>query len=98
MHVRGTLRKAQRVSIPSGGFSLRGTIHGDTKQQYRDGWFIYTAKVMEEIEPDVFRTADRQHLSGRSLGAAIKDVVRIQPNPGRLAVLHFPTERRAALE
>jgi hypothetical protein len=57
MQVRGTLRKAQRVSIPSGGFSLRGTIHGDTKQQYRDGWFIYTAKVIEEIEPDVFRTA-----------------------------------------
>jgi hypothetical protein len=57
MQVRGTLKKAQRVSIPSGGFSLRGTIHGDIKSQYADGWFIYTAKVIEEIEPDVFRTA-----------------------------------------
>ena len=57
MQVRGSLKKAQRVSMPSGGFSLRGTIYGDIKQQYRDGWFVYTAKVLEEIEPNVFRTA-----------------------------------------
>jgi hypothetical protein len=57
MQLRGTLKKAQRVSIPSGGFSLRGTIWDDAKRQYSDGWFIYTAKVVEEIEPDVFRTA-----------------------------------------
>jgi hypothetical protein len=57
MQVRGTLNKAQRVSIPSGGFSLRGTIHGDTTGRYRDGWFIYTAKVVEEIAPNVFKTA-----------------------------------------
>jgi hypothetical protein len=57
MQVRGTLKKAQRVSIPGGGFSLRGTIWGDIKSQYSDGWFIYTAKVVEEIEPNVFRTA-----------------------------------------
>jgi hypothetical protein len=57
MKVRGTLKKAQRVSIPSGGFSLRGTIYGDAKGQYRDGWFIYTAKVLEELEPNVFKTA-----------------------------------------
>jgi hypothetical protein len=57
MQVRGTLKKAQRVSIPGGGFSLRGTIWSDIKSQYSDGWFIYTAKVVEEIEPNVFRTA-----------------------------------------
>jgi hypothetical protein len=32
-------------------------IHGDTKGRYRDGWFFYTSKVMEEIDVDVFRTA-----------------------------------------
>jgi hypothetical protein len=57
MQVRGTLKKAQRVSILSGGFSLRGTIYGDIKGQYRDGWFIYTAKVLEEVQPNVFKTA-----------------------------------------
>jgi hypothetical protein len=57
MQVRGTLKKAQRVSIPAGGFSLRGTIHGDTEGRYQDGWFIYTTKVIEEIEPNVFKTA-----------------------------------------
>jgi hypothetical protein len=57
MDIRGTLKKAQRVSIPAGGFSLRGTIYGDTKGRYRDGWFIYTAKVLEEVQPNVFRTA-----------------------------------------
>ncbi|SDH37563.1 hypothetical protein SAMN05444163_8166 [Bradyrhizobium ottawaense] len=41
------LSKAQRVSIPEGGFSLRGVI---------DGWFIHTAKVVEEPEPDLFKT------------------------------------------
>lgn len=57
MQVRGTLKKAQRVSHPAGGFTLRGTIWGDAKGQYRDGWFIYTALVKEEIEPNVFKTA-----------------------------------------
>jgi hypothetical protein len=57
MQIRGTLKKAQRVSIPAGGFSLRGTIHGDAKGHYRDGWFIYIAKVIEEIQPNVFKTA-----------------------------------------
>ena len=57
MDIRGTLKKAQRVSMPSGSFSLRGTIYGDTKGRYRDGWFIYTAKVLEEVQPNVFRTA-----------------------------------------
>jgi hypothetical protein len=30
MQVRGTLKKAQRVSIPSGGFSLRGMVRNGT--------------------------------------------------------------------
>ncbi|MEY9138608.1 hypothetical protein ABIE79_010136 [Bradyrhizobium diazoefficiens] len=51
------LRKAQRVSMPSGGFSLRGQIYGDNTGRYSDGWFIYTSKVLAEIEPNVFRTA-----------------------------------------
>ncbi|MCA1379514.1 hypothetical protein I6F34_01595 [Bradyrhizobium sp. BRP05] len=45
------------MSMPSGGFSLRGVIYGDNTGRYRDGWFIYTSKVMEEVEPNVFKTA-----------------------------------------
>lgn len=40
------LRKAQRVSMPSGGFSLRGQIYGDNTGRYSDGWFIYTSKIL----------------------------------------------------
>lgn len=57
MNVRGRLKKAQRVSMPSGGFSLRGTIYDDAKGQYKDGWFIYTSQVLEEIEENVFKTS-----------------------------------------
>ena len=52
-----TLRKAQRVGLDDGGFSLRGVIYDDSKGQYRDGWFFYTAKVIHEPFANVFRTA-----------------------------------------
>jgi hypothetical protein len=57
MQVRGILKNANRVAIPAGGFSLCGNIFDDAKGQYRDGWYVYTAKVLEEIEPNVFKTA-----------------------------------------
>jgi hypothetical protein len=51
------LRKAQRSSMFSGGFILRGIIHGDNLGIYRDGTFIYTSRVVEEPSPNFFRTA-----------------------------------------
>lgn len=58
MQIRGVLKKAQRVlDTIHGGFSLRGTIHDDIHGEYGDGWFHYTAKVLEEIAPNIFKTA-----------------------------------------
>ena len=57
MEINGTIKKAQRVAMLSGGFMLRGSLFGyDVTGQYREGWYLYTAKVVEEIETDVFRT------------------------------------------
>lgn len=43
--------RAQRVSIPAGGFYLRGVI---------DGRFSETAPITEEIEPDLFISESHQ--------------------------------------
>jgi hypothetical protein len=55
--ITATLGNAQRVTLPGGGFQLRGVCFGDVKRRFKDGKFIYTTKVVEEIEPNVFKTS-----------------------------------------
>ncbi len=87
------LTKAQRVSMPSGGFSLRGVIHGDNTGKYRDGWFIYTSKVKEEIDPDVFKTATGNIYRIDSWAPPSKTTSEYAPVPA-----DWPTYRKSETE
>jgi hypothetical protein len=57
IEVTATIGNGQRVTLPGGGFALRGVVFGDIKGRYRDGWFVYTSQVVEEVEQNVFKTA-----------------------------------------
>jgi hypothetical protein len=76
-----TLRKAQRVAMDDGGFSLRGIIYGDSKGEYRDGWFFYTAKVLEEPSPNIFRTATGNQYSVESWSPPSRPTADYDPIP-----------------
>ncbi|WP_316201022.1 MULTISPECIES: hypothetical protein [unclassified Bradyrhizobium] len=79
--ITASIRKAQRVAIDAGGFNLRGVIYGDTKGRYRDGWFFYTAKVVAEIEPNVFRTATGNVYQVETWSAPSKPTNEYDPLP-----------------
>lgn len=58
MNITGTLRNARRVkeSEDIRAPCLHGQVYGDTKGRFRDGAWIVTSTITDELADDVFET------------------------------------------
>lgn len=56
MLVTAILRRANRVLVPTGGFQLGGRVFLDRLNRHPDGWWRLTSNVIDELEPNIFRT------------------------------------------
>lgn len=56
IQIDGTIKDALMYHCPSGKRYLTGYIFGDRKGRFRDNEFIRTSRVLEELEPGIWKT------------------------------------------